>query len=152
MLLEDKILNDYKQAMKDKDGLKSLALSFLRSQFMNVRIEKRKDKLDDAEAIAVVKKLIKQRQDSIDGFKAGNRQDLVDKETREMEILKAYLPEEMGREAIEQVVVEVIVALNATSMKDMGKVMKEVAAKTAGSADSKLVSDIVKDKLSKPAA
>lgn len=152
MLLEDRILSDYKQAMKDRDSLRSSALSFLRAQFMNVRIEKRKDKLDDAEVVVVIKKLIKQRQDSIDGFKAGNRQDLVDKETREMEILKAYLPEEMGREAIELVVAEVIAALNATSMKDMGKVMKEVAAKTAGSADSKLVSDIVKDKLSKPAA
>ena len=152
MLLEDKILSDYKQAMKDRDGLKSSALSFLRSHFMNVRIEKRKDKLDDSEVIAVVKKLIKQRQDSIDGFKAGNRQDLVDKETREMELLKTYLPEEMSREAIEQAVAEVIIALNANSMKDMGKVMKEVVAKTAGSADSKMVSDIVKEKLSKPAA
>ncbi|MFZ5801056.1 MAG: GatB/YqeY domain-containing protein [Candidatus Omnitrophota bacterium] len=147
MLLEDKILNDYKQAMKDRDALKSGALSFLRSQFMNARIEKRREKLDDIDAIAVIKKLIKQRQDSIEGFEAGNRQDLVDKETQEMEILKTYLPEEMSREAIEQVVSEVIVALGTTSMKDMGRVMKEVAAKTVGRADAKLTSEIVRNKL-----
>ena len=147
MLLEDKILDDYKEAMKAKDTLKASILSFLRSQFMNVRIDKRKDKLDDSDVIGAVKKLIKQHQDSIEGFKAGNRQDLVDKETRELEILKTYLPEELGPEQVKQIIEEALTALGATTMKDMGRVMKEVMAKTAGRADSKIISDMVKEKL-----
>lgn len=147
MLLEDKILNDYKEAMKAKDALKVSILSFLRSQFMNVRIDKRKDKLGDGDVVVVVKKLIKQHQDSIKGFKAGNRQDLVEKETRESEILKTYLPEELGLEQVKQIIDEVVTSLGATTMKDMGRVMKEVMAKTAGRADSKIVSDTVKEKL-----
>lgn len=147
MFLEDKILNDYKAAMKAKDALKVSILSFLRSQFMNVRIDKRKDKLDDGDAIVVVKKIIKQHQDSIEGFKAGNRQDLVDKETKELEILRAYLPQEMTVDEIRKIIEEVILVVGANSMKDMGKVMKEVMAKTAGRADSKIVSDTVKEKL-----
>jgi uncharacterized protein len=152
MLLEDKIMNDYKEAMKAKDALKSSILSFLRSQFMNVRIDKRKDKLEDADVIVAIKKLIKQHQDSIEGFKAGNRQDLVEKEVKELEILKTYLPAEMSREQVRKIIDEVVAEVGASTMKDMGKVMKEVMAKTAGSADSKVVSDMVKEKLApKPA-
>jgi uncharacterized protein YqeY len=148
MLLEDRIMNDYKEAMKAKDALKSSTLSFLRAQIMNVRIEKRKDKLEDGDTIAILKKLMKQRQDSIEGFKAGNRQDLVDKETKELEILKTYLPEEMSQEEVKRIVEEAVSATGATSMKDMGRVMKEVLEKTGGRADGKLVSEMVKAKLS----
>ena len=148
MLLEDRIMNDYKEAMKAKDALKSSTLSFLRAQIMNVRIEKRKDKLDDNDVIAILKKLMKQRQDSIEGFKAGNRQDLVDKETKELAVLKAYLPEEMSPEEVKRIVEEAVAATGASSMKDMGKVMKEVLEKTGGRADNKLVSELVKAKLS----
>lgn len=147
-MLEDKIMGDYKEAMKAKDTLKVSILSFLRSQFMNARIERQKDKIDDADAITIIKKLIKQHQDSIEGFKAGNRQDLVDKETKELEILKAYLPPEMGTDEVKKLIEEVIASVGATTMKDMGKVMKEVMAKIAGRADSKMVSDMVKDRLS----
>ncbi|MDP3142550.1 MAG: GatB/YqeY domain-containing protein [Candidatus Omnitrophota bacterium] len=147
MLLEDKIMNDYKEAMKAKEAVKVSILSFLRSQFMNVRIDKKKDKLDDVEVVPIIKKLIKQHQDSIEGFKAGNRQDLVDKEAQELEILKAYLPQEISPEEIKKIIDEVIAALGATSMKDMGKVMKEVTTKTAGQADGKVVSDLVKERL-----
>jgi len=146
-------MTDYKEAMKAKDAVKASIASFLRSQLMNVRIEKQKDKLDDVDVIPVIKKLIKQHQDSIEGFKAGNRQELVDKETRELEILKSYLPEELSTEQLKGIIEEVISAVGATSMKDMGKVMKEVTVKTAGRADGKLVSDLVKEKLNpKPAA
>jgi len=147
-MLEDKIMNDYKEAMKAKDAIRVSILSFMRSQFMNVRIEKRKDKLDDVDVVPIIKKLIKQHQDSIEGFKAGNRQDLVDKETRELEILKTYLPEELSLEQLKGIIEEVIAAVGAASIKDMGKVMKEVTAKTAGRADGKVISDMVKEKLS----
>ena len=147
-MLEEKILNDYKEAMKSKDALRSSALSFLRSQMMNAAIEKRKKNLDDTEAIVVIKKQIKQRQDSIEQFKKGNRLDLADKETKELEILQSYLPAQMGEEEIKKLIDEAVEQTGAVGIKDMGRVMKEVLAKVGGQADGKVVSDLVKSKLS----
>jgi uncharacterized protein YqeY len=151
-MLEEKMLNDYKEAMKSKDALRSSVLSFLRAEMINAAMAKKKAKLDDSEVIPVVKKQIKQRQDSIEQFTKGGRQDLADKEAKELEILKAYLPPEMPAEEIKKIIEEVVVSTGAQGPKDMGKVMKEVAAKVAGLADGKLVSDLVKERLSKPAS
>jgi uncharacterized protein len=144
MTLEEKIMADFKEAMKAKDQLRTSVLSFLRSQFSYLALEKKKKSLDDADCIGVIKKSIKQHQDSIEQFKAGNRQDLADKEAREMEILKVYLPAEMSAEELKKIVDESIASTGATSIKDMGKVMKEVMAKSAGRADSRSVSEMVK--------
>ena len=149
-MLEEKIFNDYKQALKNKDTIRSSTLSFLRSEIGNALIEKRKKNLDDAEVISIIKKQIKQHQDSIEQFKKGNRQDLVDKETRELEILKSYLPEELSPGQIKKLIEEAIAETQASSPKDMGKVMKLVLARIAGRADGKLVSDLVKARLSAP--
>ena len=148
-MLEEKIFNDYKEAMKNRDTLKSSALSFLRAAMINVAIEKKKKNLDDNDCIAVIKKQVKQRQDSIEQFQKGNRQDLADKETKELEILKSYLPPELTVEEIKKIIEEAIALTGAQDMKDMGKVMKEITAKIAGRADGKLVSDLVKERLSK---
>jgi uncharacterized protein YqeY len=136
--------------MKNKDNIKSSTLSFLRAEMMNVAIEKRKKVLDDPEVIAVIKKHIKQHQDSIEQFGKGNRQDLVDKESKELEILRSYLPAELPPEEIKKIIEEVIAVTAAQGMKDMGRVMKEVNAKIAGRADGKLVSDLVRERLNKP--
>ena len=120
---------------------------FLRAEVMNVAIAKKKAKLDDGEIAAVIKKQIKQRQDSIEQFTKGGRQDMADKETKEMGILKGYLPPELPEEEIKKIVAEVIASTGAQGAKDMGKVMKEVNAKIAGQADGKLVSDLVKQAL-----
>ncbi len=149
-MLEEKILNDYKEAMKSKDTLKASTLSFLRAQFINLAIEKKKKSLEDSDCVAVIKKLIKQHQDSIEQFKQGNRQDLVDKETKELEILKSYLPPELSEEEIKKIIEEAVSLTAAQGIKDMGKVMKEVSAKIAGRADNKLVSELVKAKLLNP--
>ena len=150
-MLEEKILSDYKEAMKARDTLKSSALNFLRAEINNVAIAKKKNKLEDSEIVAVIRKQIKERQDSIEQFKQGNRQDLADKEAKELEILKSYLPPELPTLEIKAIIEEAITLTVAAGMKDMGKVMKEVAAKIAGRADAKLVSDLVKERLSKPA-
>ncbi len=144
-MLEEKILNDYKEAMKARDTLKSSVLSFLRADMMNLAIAKKKKVLDDGEVISVIKKQIKQRQDSIEQFKNGNRPDMADKETKEMEILKTYLPPELSVDELKKIIEEVISATGAKEMKDMGRVMKEVTAQIAGRADGKLVSDLVKE-------
>src|SRR3990167_7230534 len=103
-MLEGKIFNDYKEAMKNRDRLKSSVLSFLRAAMMNAAIEKKKKNLDDNDCIAVIKKQIKQRHESIEQFQKGNRQDLADKESKELGILKAYLPEELSVAEIKKII------------------------------------------------
>lgn len=148
-MLEEKILNDYKEAMKSRDALKSSVLSFLRADMMNLAVAKKKNKLDDSEAVSVIKRQIKQRQDSIEQFTKGNRPEMAEKEKKEFEILKTYLPPELCAEELKKIIDEVIVLTEAQGMKDMGKVMKEVSAKVAGQADGKLVSDLVRERLSR---
>lgn len=147
-MLEDKLMSDYKEAMKAKDALKSSVLSFLRAEMINVAMAKKKNKLDDADAVSVIRKQIKARQDSIEQFTKGARQDLADKEKQELEILKSYLPPELPEDQIKAIIEEVVAATSAQGMKDMGKVMKEVGAKIAGQADAKLISDLVRQRLS----
>jgi len=151
-MLEEKILNDYKEAMKNKETLKSSVLSFLRAEMINVAVAKKKKALDDNEVISVIRKQVKARQDSIDQFTKGLRQDLADKETKELEILKSYLPKELSCEEIKKIIEEAVIATGAQEVKDMGKVMKEVNAKIAGQADGKVISDLVRERLSKPIA
>jgi len=149
-MLEEKILNDYKEAMKSRDTLKSSVLSFLRADMLNQATAKKKNKLDDPEIVAVIKKQIKQRQDSIEQFTKGNRLEMAEKEKKELEILKGYLPPELSVEQIKVLIEEAVVSTGASGIKDMGRLMKELTAKIAGSADGKLVSDLVRQRLSTP--
>ena len=150
-MLEEKIINDYKEAMKARDSVKSTILSTIRAEMMNLALSKKKDKCDDNDIISIFRKQVKQHEDSIEQFTKGNLPDLVEKEKKELEILKAYLPEELSPEVIKKIIEEAVTATGAIGIKDMGKVMKEVNAKVAGKADGKTVSDLVKERLSKPA-
>ena len=146
-MLEDRIAADFKEAMKARDALRTQTVSFLRSEMKYYAIDKKKDALDDCDVLIVLKKLIKQRQDSIQQFEKGNRMDLVNKERAELDILKAYLPEEMSEQELIKIVDEAVLGMGVITVKDMGRVMKEVMAKTQGRADNKMVSDIVRKKL-----
>ncbi|MCA9398738.1 MAG: GatB/YqeY domain-containing protein [Candidatus Omnitrophica bacterium] len=147
-MLEEQINKDYIQAMKAKDSVKSSTLNFLRAQIKNLRIEKRADQLSDDDVVSVLKKQVKQRQDSIEQYKQGGREDLAAKETAECEILSTYLPKQLSEEEVGKFVDEAIQETSAASMKDMGNVMKAVLAKVGSSADNKMVSTLVKTKLS----
>lgn len=149
-MLAQQIDNDFKQAMKDKNPLKVSTLSLLRSSFKYVMIEKKTDQIDDSDVLAVIKKQIKQRQDSIEQYEKGGRQDLADKEKAELAVLKVYLPVEMSSEDIEKIVKGVVKETAATGMKDMGRVMKDVAARIAGRADNRAVSEAVRKILAQP--
>jgi len=149
-MLVEKIFNDYKEAMKARDTLKSSVLSFLRADMLNQATAKKKDQLDDAEVVQVIKKQVKQRQDSIAQFTGGGRLEAAEKEKKELEILKSYLPEELSAERIKILIEEAVVATGASGMKDMGRLMKELTVKIAGQADGKLVSDLVRQRLSTP--
>jgi uncharacterized protein len=147
-MLEGKILNDYKEAMKKRDALKSSVISFLRAEMINLATAKKKGALDDTEVVSVIKKQIKQRKDSIELFTKGGRREMAEKEEKEMEILKSYLPPELSCEEILKIVEEVIAQTKSSSLKDMGKVIKEVNIRIASQADGKVVSEIVRERLS----
>jgi len=148
-MLEQKILNDYKEAMKSRDSLKASVLSFLRAELMNVALAKKKSSLEDQDVLTAIRKQIKSRQDSIEQFTKGGREDLASKESQELLILETYLPPQLPAEKIKEVIEEVVKEIPAQGMKDMGKVMKEVSARIQGQADGKLVSDLVKERLLK---
>ena len=148
MELRDKIAADVKAAMIAKESAKLGALRMLQSAIKNREIDMRPDPITPEEVMNVVKKLVKQRKESIEQFQAAGRTDLVEQETAELKVLEVYLPAQMGREQIEALVTEVIAALGAKSVKDMGPVMKEVIAKSGGAADNKVVSEVIKSKLS----
>ncbi|MBF0569665.1 MAG: GatB/YqeY domain-containing protein [Candidatus Omnitrophica bacterium] len=147
MSLEKKIDQDYIQAMKARDTVRSSALSYLRAMVKQVKVDQRLEALDDAGVAAVLKKQIKQRQDSIEQFEKGGRMDLAAKEKAEVELMKSYLPAEMAAEEIKAAIDQAITEAGATSMKDMGNVMKVVRDKVSGRADGKLVSELVKERL-----
>lgn len=147
MPLKQQILEDTKTAMKAKDIDKVNTLRFLQSAIKNKEIELRPNELTDDDVLAVLRKSVKQRQDSIEQYVAAQRADLADKEKAELRIIESYLPQQLTAEAIEKFVKEAIVEAGATSIKDMGGVMKLVMAKTQGAADNKIVSEIVKKTL-----
>lgn len=149
MSLEERIAADYKEAMKSKEAAKVSALSFLRAQLKYAAIEKKTEKLADGDVVAVIKKQVKQRQDSITQFEKGGRSDLVEKEKVELAILKSYLPAEMPEAELRIIVEAAVKEAGATGIKDMGKVMKVILPQVAGKADNTMISNLVKEVLSK---
>ena len=149
MSLEDKFNQDYIEAMKARDSFRTSVLSFLRAKIKDVKVDKRVEKVTDEDVIAVIKKQVKQRQDSISQFTSGGRPDLAEKEEKELVLLKSYLPAEMSADQLGAIVDDIIKANGATSIKDMGRVMKDVVTKVAGKADNQAVSALVKERLSK---
>lgn len=147
MGLRDQISADIKDAMRAKEMAKLNALRMVQSAFKNREIELRPEPMNEDEHITVIKKLVKQRKESIEQYQAAKRQDLVDAESAELALLEKYLPAQLSREQIEKVVTEVIAATKASTIKDMGTVMKEVQVRTSGAADNKIVSEVIKSKL-----
>lgn len=148
MELREKIMADIKAAMIAKDSVKLNTLRFLQSAIKNKEIDSRPNPITADDVMGVIKKLVKQRKESIDQYQAANRQDLADQEAAELKVMEAYLPAQMSKEQVEAIVVEVVAALGAKTAKDMGPVMKEVLAKTAGQAEGKMISELIKAKLS----
>lgn len=147
MEIREKILADIKSAMVSKDTVKLNTLRFLNAQIKNKEIDSRPTPITAEDVMSVVKKLVKQRKESIEQFTAAGRTDLADNETAELRVLEAYLPAQMTREQIEAIVLDVMAATGAKTIKEMGTVMKETMARTAGAADGKLISEVIKSKL-----
>jgi uncharacterized protein len=147
MSLSKQIVADLTTAMKAQDAARTSTLRMVKAAMMNRQIEKGSE-LDDDDVQKLLRSLVKQRRDSIEQYEKAGRQELVDKEQAEINVIEIYLPKAASQEEIEQVVAAVIAETGATSMKDMGKVMKAAQAALAGkNADGRLVSELVKAKL-----
>lgn len=150
--LQEKIGQDWKDAMKARDPKKDV-LALMKTEIKNKAISARTDgpggtDLDDALALEVLKKMAKQRRESVESFKAGNRLDLAEKEAFELSVIESYLPAQLDDAALEALVRSQIAELGATGPSDMGKIMKAVLAIAAGGADGNRVSAWVKKCLS----
>ncbi|MEY2499922.1 MAG: uncharacterized protein QOI07_256 [Verrucomicrobiota bacterium] len=148
MTLPERIDADLKDAMRAKDAGKLAVLRGLKSALKYAAIEKSDASLDDAAATQVIRKQVKQRQDSIESFEKGGRPELAAKEKEELEILNAYLPKGLSADELSALVRETIAEAGATSRAQMGAVMKALQAKAAGRADGRALSAEVQRQLS----
>jgi uncharacterized protein YqeY len=150
MTLQQHVDSDLKEAMRAKDATKLGVLRMLKSALKYAAIAKSdaEAELSDAEAVQVIRKQAKQRQDSIESFEKGGRAELADKEKEELAILNTYLPQGMNVDELAKVVRETIAELGATSKAQMGAVMKALQAKVGGRADGKTLSSEVQKQLS----
>ena len=146
-MLKEKLLQDFKEAMKEKNELKKNTIMMVRAAILQIEKDTQKELNDDA-ILEILAKEIKKRKDSLEDIEKSGREDLIKQVNEEMAIIKAYLPKELSLEELEKIIEEVIAETGATSMKDMGKVMQAAKAKTAGRADNKVINEIVKEKLS----
>ena len=147
MNFTDRVTADITAAMKSRDSARLSALRMLKAALMNKSVEKGRD-LDEAESLQVVASLVKQRRDSIEQFSKAGRTDLVDKETAEINILEEYLPPAASAADIDAAIAQAIAETNASSARDIGKVMKAVMPKLAGkNADGRAVNEAVRRKL-----
>jgi uncharacterized protein YqeY len=147
MSLSQQIVSDLTASMKAQDAQRTSTLRMVKAAMMNRQIEKGSE-LDDEDMQKLLRSLVKQRRDSVEQYEKAGRQELVDKEKAEIAVIEGYLPQAASEAEIEAAVAAAIAETGATSIKDMGKVMKAVQAALAGrNADGKVVADVVKGKL-----
>jgi len=147
MSLEERLVEEMKQAMKSNDKLRLSTIRMIRSALKNKEIELRK-KLEDEEVIKVIQVMVRKGEESVEQFQTGGRVDLVEKEKKEIEILKSFLPQPLSQEELLKIVDQSIQETQASSLKDIGKVMKSIMPKIGGKADGKLINQLVKERLS----
>jgi uncharacterized protein YqeY len=144
--LKQRLLEDMRTAMKSRDSFRKNIISMARAAVLQVEKDQRVD-LDDQGVIEVLSKEIKLRKDAAEEFRKGNRQDLVDKNLKEIEILYEYLPQQLSENEIEEIVRQTINEVGANSIKDIGKVMGAIMPRVKGRADGGLVNKMVREYL-----
>lgn len=143
MSLANKLMDDLKSSMKNKDTIRKNTITMVRAAIKQKEVDERKT-LTDEEILEIISKQLKEKRGAIEEFRKGSREDLVKLTESEMEILLEYLPKQLSEEEIEKIVRETIKEINATSMKDIGLVMKAVMPKVKGKTDGNIVNSIVK--------
>ena len=147
MSLKEKLNEDLKQAMRDKEVVKRDSIRAINTMIKQIEVDERRV-LDDAEVIKLVQRGIKQREEAISQYSADGRDDLVQKEQEQVDVFMLYLPKQLSDEELENGMKEIISEVGATSLKDMGKVMGVASKKFAGVADGKRINEMVKKLLS----
>jgi len=147
MSLKEQLKNDMKEAMRAKEIVKRDTIRAINTMIKQIEVDERKE-LNDADIIALMQKAVKQRNEAIEQYKAGDRNDLVEKEQGQIDVIAQYLPKQLNDEELESAMREIIESVGATSMKDMGKVMGAAKAKIGDSADGKRINEMVKKILS----
>lgn len=149
MSLKEQILSDLKESLKSGDSFRRDVLRLVSGAIKNLEIEKMKKEegLNDQEVVEVLKKSVKQRKDSIEQYEKGGRSDLAEKEKKEMEIISAYLPSQMGEEKVREEIRKIISSFGEISPKDFGKVMGISMKKLGGQADGSVVKKILEEEL-----
>ena len=142
-MLKEKLLEDLKQSMKDKNILRKNVIQMVRAAILQVEKDKQIE-LDDSKIIEIMAKEAKKRKDSLADYEKGGRQDLVEQIKQEVAIISEYLPEQLSEEELEKVIKEVIEEVGASTMKDMGKVMKVAKEKIGARADGRAINEMVK--------
>jgi uncharacterized protein YqeY len=147
MSLEERLIEEMKGAMKSSDKLRLSTIRMIRSALKNKEIEIRK-KLEDEDVVKVIQAMVRKGEESVEQFQTGGRTDLVEKEKKEIEILRSFLPQPLSQDQILKIINQSIQETQASSLKDIGKVMKSVMPKIGGKADGKLINQLVKERLS----
>ena len=145
-MLKEKLMQDLKDAMKEKDTIKKDTVQMVRASILQIEKDKGIE-VDDNKIIEMIAKEVKGKKDALVDFEKGGRQDLVDQTNQEIAILSEYLPKQLTKEEIRTKVQEIIQELGATSMKDMGPVMKEAKAKIGAASDGRTINEVVKELL-----
>lgn len=145
-MLKEKLLADLKQSMKDKNVVRKNTVQMVRAGILQIEKDTGKE-VDDNKIIEIIAKEMKTKKDAIKDFEKAGRQDLVDQTNDEMKVLEEYLPKQLSKEEIKEIVEKVIKDVGATSIKDMGIVMKEAKAKIGAGADGRTINEVVKELL-----
>lgn len=147
MTLKEKLADDLKSAMKNKNTVRKNVVQMVRAGVLQIEKDK-KITLDDDGVLDVIAKQLKQRRDSLPDYEKSGREDLIAELKAEMDVLMEYLPKQLTREELEKIVADAVAKTNATTMKDMGKIMAAVMPETKGRADGKVINEIAKSMLS----
>lgn len=145
-MLKEQLMEDFKNAMREKNELKKNTITMIRSAILQVEKDTQKE-MTENEIIEIISKELKKRRETLVDIEKSGREDMIASVNEEIAIIKAYLPEELSREEIEKIIVETIAEVGATTMKEMGKVMQAVKPKVAGRTDNRIVNEIVREKL-----
>lgn len=143
MSLKEKLMEDLKTSMKNKETIRKNTITMVRAAIKQIEVDQRKE-VTEEEIFEIISKQAKERRLAIEDFKRGSREDLVSQTEAEIEILLEYLPKQLTEDEVEQIVVETIKEINATSMKDIGLIMKAVMPKVKGKTDGNIVNKVVK--------
>ena len=146
MSLKQKLQEDLKSSMKNKDAIKKSVITLIRSSIKQYEVDNRVE-LQDDEIVDLIAKQLKQTRDSREEFAKAGRDDLVSKAEAEIEVLKEYLPQQLSEEELNEIVISTISEVGSTSMKDMKKIMTSIMPKVKGRADGKLINELVKKNL-----